>query len=174
MICKWLKNLPLPFFLSIINHETGFGKTGVLGGKGRESLDNPGVTLRLEEEWLLPMINLSQSLISWNKVNIPARRVLHSTEGYGSPTPRVLYRAEKKSSHTCLSSSDLSLVLQYLLCPRFAVCPCHHQHPSHLSLCKLSCQKATRLAYACLLHSVVSGERVTFKGRVIPPSSRAK
>lgn len=162
------------FFLTTINHETVFGKTGFFGGKGRESLDNPGVTLRLEKERLLPTINLSPSPISWNEVNIPAHCTLHSTEGYGLPTPYGPYCAEKKSSHTSVSSSNLSLVLQYLLCPRFAVCPCHHPHPSHLSLRKLSCRKATRLAYACLLRSVVSGERVTFKGQVIPPSSRAK
>ena len=71
----------------------------------------------------------------------------------------MYHTAEKKSNHTCVSNSDLSLVLQYLLCPRVPKCPCHHPHPSHLSPCELSCQKSTRLAYACLPDSIVSEDR---------------
>lgn len=162
-ICKWLKNLPLRHFSS--NHEPWncFGKHWIFGGKGRESLDNPqGVRLRLDKEWLLPTINLSQSPTSWKQVSkltslLPGPSQYRRVSSLTQYVPQ--YCAEKKSNCTCVSSSNFSLVLQYLLCSRFPACPCHHPHPSHLSPCKLSCQKATRLAYACLLDSVVSGER---------------
>lgn len=140
-------NLPLCFLPITMKHGTRD-----FWGKGRGSLDNPEtIRLRLENEWLLLTRNLSWSLSSWKQVNTlltgpysveRGTAHLHNTQDtvQKSATLVSVVPTVAQSSSTCF------------------VWPCHRQHPSHLSPCKLSCQKATGFAYACLPDHILSGE----------------
>lgn len=133
------------YFLTTMNHGTVFGTTGFWGGGKKKPRWSRRSQIKTGKRTITTVnLSCSQDLIEYRRVQL-------------SKTCTILCR--KESNHTCVSISNLNLALQYLLCSRFPVCPCHHPHPSHLSPCKLSCQKATRLAYACLLDSTVSGER---------------